>query len=119
MSDLDRSLLPAWHHMGMRPHHMVGAAAGGVAVLGYSAVIERNWFALRRYEVPVLAHGSRPLRILHISDMHLTPGRHRLLSFLRTLDALEPDLVVNTGDSIAEPRSVAPLLDAIGPLLER
>jgi uncharacterized protein len=95
------------------------AAVAGSAVLGYAAVVERNWFALRRYEVPVLPAGARPLRILHISDIHLTPGRHRLLSFLRTLDALEPDLVVNTGDSIAHERAVTPLLDALGPLLDR
>jgi len=104
----------------MRPHALLPAtAAAGVAVLGYSAVVERNWFALRRHEVPVLPPGARPLRVLHISDAHLTPGRHRLLSFLRTLDALEPDLVVNTGDSIASKLSVTPLLDALGPLLDR
>ena len=99
---------------------MLGAAAvAGGAALGYAAVIERNWFALRRFEVPVLAPGSGPLRILHISDIHLTPGRHRLLSFLRTLDALEPDLVINTGDTIASKRSVVPLLESLGPLLDR
>jgi predicted MPP superfamily phosphohydrolase len=51
--------------------------------------------------------------------MHLTPGRHRLLSFIRSLDALQPDLVVNTGDSIAHPDAIEPLLDALGPLLDR
>jgi predicted MPP superfamily phosphohydrolase len=51
--------------------------------------------------------------------VHLTPGRHRLLSWLRTLDALEPDFVVNTGDSIAHPQAVEPLLSALGPLLDR
>jgi predicted MPP superfamily phosphohydrolase len=106
--------------MEMRPQALIGSAAlAGTAVFGYAAVIERNWFALRRHEVPVLPAGSRPLRILHISDTHLTPGRHRLLSFLRTLDALEPDLVVNTGDSIAHKRAVTPLLEALGPLLDR
>lgn len=92
--------------------------AGG-AVLGYASVIERNWFALRSLEVPVLPPGARPLRVLHISDAHLTPGRSRLLSWLRSLDALEPDLVVNTGDSIAHVAAVRPFLDALGPLLDR
>jgi uncharacterized protein len=95
------------------------AAVLGGAAFAYGSVVERNWFALRRYEVPVLRDGAAPLRVLHISDAHLTPGRHRLLSWIRSLDALEPDLVVNTGDSIAHPRAVQPFLEALGPLLDR
>jgi predicted MPP superfamily phosphohydrolase len=95
------------------------AAVAGGAVLGYASVIERNWFALRRAEVPVLPEGAEPVRVLHISDMHLTPGRHRMLSWIRSLGALAPDLVVNTGDSIAHADAVTPLLDALGPLLDR
>jgi len=95
------------------------AVAGAGAVLGYAGVIERNWFALRRFEIPVLPPGTGPLRVLHISDAHLTPGRTRLLSWIRTLDDLEPDLVVNTGDSIAHPQAVGHFLDALGPLLDR
>jgi predicted MPP superfamily phosphohydrolase len=95
------------------------AAAAGAAVVGYAAIVERNWFVLRRCDVPVLPPGARPLRLLHISDAHLTPGRHRLLSFIRSLDALQPDLVVNTGDSIAHPDAVQPFLEALGPLLDR
>ncbi len=91
----------------------------GAAAFGYASVIERNWFVLREYEVPMLPEGVAPLRILHISDVHLTPGRHRLMSWLRSLDALEPDLVVNTGDSIAHYGAVTPFLDALGPLLDR
>jgi predicted MPP superfamily phosphohydrolase len=93
-------------------------AAGGAAA-GYASVIERNWFVLRRVDVPVLPAGAKPVRVLHISDAHLTPGRTQLLSWIRSLDATEPDLVVNTGDSIAHPRAVQPFLDALGPLLDR
>jgi predicted MPP superfamily phosphohydrolase len=103
----------------MRRQVLIGTAAAGAGVLGYASVIERNWFALRRYDVPVLRAGARPLRLLHISDTHLTPGRHRLLSFIRSLDALQPDLVVNTGDSIASPDAIEPLFEALGPLLDR
>ncbi len=95
------------------------AAAAGVATLGYATVIERNWFVLRQQDVPVLPPGTAPLRVLHISDTHLTPGRHRLMAFLRSLDTLEPDLVVNTGDSIASPLAVRCLLESLGPLLDR
>ena len=104
----------------MRPKTLIGStAAAGAAVVGYATVVERNWFALRHLDVPVLRPGARPLRVLHISDAHLTPGRHRLLSFIRSLDALQPDLVVNTGDSIAHPEAVQPFLEALGPLLDR
>jgi uncharacterized protein len=98
---------------------MKASVAVGAATFGYAAVLERNWFALRTCEVPALPPGAAPLRILHISDVHLTPGRHRLLSWLRSLDALEPDLVVNTGDSLAHPQAVTPFLSALGPLLDR
>jgi predicted MPP superfamily phosphohydrolase len=94
------------------------AAVTGVAAFGYASVIERNWFALREQEIPVLPPEASPLRVLHISDMHLTPGRHRLMSFIRSLASLAPDLVVNTGDSIASPEAIGPLLDSLGPLLD-
>ena len=95
------------------------AAVAGAAAIGYASVIERNWFALREETIPVLQPGADPLRVLHISDMHLTPGRHRLMAFVRSLAALDPDLVVNTGDSIASPDSIGPLLDCLGPLLDK
>ena len=95
------------------------AAVTGAAALGYATVIERNWFTLREQTVPVLPQGTAALRVLHISDLHLTPGRHRLMAFVRSLDSLDPDLVVNTGDSIASPEAVQPLLESLGPLLER
>jgi uncharacterized protein len=94
-------------------------ALTSAAAVGYAVAIERNWFALRRFEVPVLPPGAEPLRVLHISDAHLTPGRKRLMSWIRSLDDLEPDLVVNTGDSLAHPQSVRYLLDSLGPLLDR
>ena len=40
-------------------------------------------------------------------------------SWIRALDDLDPDLVVNTGDSIAHPQAVRYFLDALGPLLDR
>ena len=94
-------------------------AAVGAAALGYAMVVERNWFVLRRLEIPVLPPGTGPLRMLHISDAHLTPGRKRLMSWIRSLDDLDPHLVVNTGDSIAHRRSVELFLDSLGPLLDR
>ncbi|MFD1937194.1 MULTISPECIES: metallophosphoesterase [Nonomuraea] len=91
----------------------------GLAGLGYASVVERNSFRLRRFDVPVLERGQRPVRILHLSDLHLTPGRRMLINWVRSLGSLEPDLVVNTGDSIAHVDAVPSLLHALEPLLSR
>src|SRR5215472_14860233 len=116
----DSASVLTWHHRWVRARTLTSiAVAAGAAAVGYASVIERNWFALRRQDVPVLPPGSDPLRVLHISDLHLTPGRHRLMAFVRSLAGLEPDLVVNTGDSIAAPDAIDPLLDSLGPLLDR
>jgi uncharacterized protein len=110
----------AWHDETVRASALItGAAVAGLAGLGYVSAVERNMFRLRRCDVPVLPDGARPVRVLHISDAHLTPGRRRLMGWLRTLDALDPDLVVNTGDSIAHPAAVRYFLGSLGPLLDR
>lgn len=97
----------------------VGIAAAGAATLGYAAGVELRSFRLRRREVPVLPPGRGPVRILHISDAHLTPSQRRKIAWVRALDALRPDLVVNTGDSIAHRDAVPSFLSALGPLLDR
>ncbi len=56
--------------------------------------------------------------MLHLSDLHLTPGQSRKREWLRSLADLEPDLVINTGDSMAHVDALPPLLDALGPLLD-
>jgi len=110
----------SWHHKWVQLRTLVPlTAAAGAAALGYAVVVERNWFTLRRFEIPVLPPGAGPLRVLHISDTHLSPDRKRLMSWVRSLDDLDPHLVVNTGDSIAHPQSVPLLLNSLGPLLER
>jgi len=94
----------------------VGAAAGG-AGLAY-AWWEARWFALRHVTVPVLPPGAPDLRVLHLSDLHLTPYQRRKLDWVASLRTLEPDLVVNTGDNIAHHAAVDPLMAALGSLTE-
>lgn len=67
--------------------------------------------------MPVLPPGQDDLRVLHVSDLHATPWQRRKLKWVRSLAELEPDLVVNTGDNLAHPGAVDPLLDAFEPLL--
>ncbi len=91
-------------------------AATGAVGLGY-AVAESRAYTLRRFELPVLPPGTRALRVLHLSDLHLTPRNHREIEWVRGLAALEPDLVIDTGDNLAHPRAVPTALHALGPLL--
>lgn len=94
-----------------------GLAAAGVSALAYASLVERNAFALRRYAVPVLPAGSRPLRVLHVSDLHLVPRQRRKISWVQRLADLEPDLVVNTGDNLADLDAVPAAVEAFAPLL--
>jgi predicted MPP superfamily phosphohydrolase len=92
--------------------------AAGAAGLAYAAGYEVRAYRLREVSVPVLAEGAEPLRVLHVSDLHLTPGQRRKQAWVRDLARLEPDLVISTGDHIAHRDAVPALLDAYGPLLD-
>lgn len=105
----------------MRARHVLPLApvAAGALALAYGSGIELRAFTLRTAVAPVLPAGAQPLRVLHLSDLHLGPWQSRKARWVRSLDRLEPDLVINTGDNICHPDSVPPLLDALEPLLAR
>ncbi|WP_436699083.1 metallophosphoesterase [Nocardioides sp. BYT-33-1] len=90
----------------------------GAAVTSY-ALWEARQYTLRRVDVRVLPAGMRPLRVLHLSDLHMTPGQVRKQEWLRGLARLEPDLVVDTGDNLAHRAAVPVVLNSLGGLLER
>ncbi|NKX55275.1 metallophosphoesterase [Arthrobacter mobilis] len=94
------------------------AAAAGGAALAYGALVERHLFSLREETLPILPPGRRPLKLLHLSDIHLVPGQKLKQKWLRSLADTRPDLVVNTGDNLSHHQAVPPLLDALDPLLE-
>lgn len=96
----------------------LSAAAVGATCFAYGALYEVRAYRLRRLELPVLPSGSRPLRVLHVSDLHLVPQQWRKVEWTRGLAALEPDLVINTGDNIAHVNAVPAALEALAPLLE-
>jgi predicted MPP superfamily phosphohydrolase len=94
------------------------AVATGAATVAYASLYERTRWTLRRFDVPVLAPGSRPLSILHLSDLHMTAGQRDKQEWVAGLAALEPDLVVDTGDNLAGMDAVPPTLKALSPLLD-
>jgi uncharacterized protein len=96
---------------------VAATALAGVAGLAY-AYAESRWFVLREATVPVLPRGARPIRVLHVSDLHITPRQRRKHDWLRGLADLRPDLVVSTGDNIAHQDAVPVALSAYGELLD-
>jgi uncharacterized protein len=96
----------------------LGAGAlAGAGSLGY-ALWEARHFTLRRVTLPLLPAGHEPIKVLHISDLHVTPTQLKKQDWVRWLAELEPDLVVNTGDNLAHPDAVPVALDCFSDLLD-
>ena len=74
-------------------------------------------YQVRRESVPILPLGARDIRVLHISDLHLTPSSHSEITDVKSLSDLNPDLVIITGDFLAHMRAVPVVIDALSNLL--
>ena len=74
--------------------------AAALGTLAWGALVERTRFTVRQETLPILEPGSRPLTILHLSDLHMAPWQRSKQQFIRSLARLEPDLIVETGDTL-------------------
>jgi len=90
-------------------------AAVGLAALAWGALVERNRFTLREVSVPVLPPGSAPIRVLHISDLHMAPWQKDKQDWIRSLAEVKPDLVVNTGDNLGHQHGIDGVAYALAP----
>jgi predicted MPP superfamily phosphohydrolase len=97
---------------------LAGLGLTAAVTLAYAGLVERNLFTLRRFAVPVLDPGTPALRILHISDLHMTAGQRRKQAWVGDLARLEPDFVVNTGDTSSDPDGIPAIMGALGPLFD-
>jgi uncharacterized protein len=73
---------------------------------------------LRTASAALLPEGSTPIRLLHISDLHLTSQNLREIKWIKSLVELKPDVVVSTGDHLAAEDAVPIAIDALGGLLD-
>ncbi len=87
----------------------------GAATLAY-ALWEAHQFTLRSVRVEVLAPGSRPVRVLQLTDLHLTPTQQDKMAWVRSLADLDPDFVILTGDLLGHMDSVPYLAKTLEPL---
>ena len=75
-------------------------------------------YQLRQESLPLLPSGTGQIRILHFSDLHLTPSRKREIADIKSWAALKPDLVISTGDFLAHRDGVEVALNALNELLD-
>lgn len=99
---------------------LICCASAGIAVLIWATLIERLAFTVVEEEQPlaVLAVDAKPIRVLHISDLHLAPWQRKKQRWLRALpNRVQFDLVVNTGDNLGHRDALPVTLDALGGLM--
>ena len=89
--------------------------AAGLAAFAWGALVERKRFTLREIDVPVLAPGSDPIRVLHLSDLHMAPWQTEKQEWIRGLARLRPDLIVNTGDNLGHEDGIRGVEYALAP----
>jgi predicted MPP superfamily phosphohydrolase len=75
-------------------------------------------YQLRQESLPLPPSGIGQIRILHFSDLHLTPRRKREIADIKSWADLKPDLVISTGDFLAHRDGVEVALNALNELLD-
>jgi predicted MPP superfamily phosphohydrolase len=76
-------------------------------------------YQLREVSVPILPRGASDIRILHFSDLHLTPRRKKEIADIKSWASLNPDLVISTGDFLAHRDAVETALNSLNELLDK
>jgi uncharacterized protein len=95
---------PAPSKLFTRRRMLTGMAACAVAVYTDMRFIEPNWLGVGKHQVPILPRGAAPIRILQLSDLHVS---HEVpLDFIDAAVDLglkqNPDIVCLTGDFITK-----------------
>ncbi len=89
--------------------------AATLGALTWGVFVERTRFTVRHEVLPILEPGSRPLTILHLSDLHMAPWQRKKQDFVRSLARYEPDLIVDTGDNLGHVDGLAGIRRAFEP----
>jgi len=75
-------------------------------------------YKVRTSSLPLLPAESRDIKVLHFSDLHLTPNKKREIADIKSFADLKPDLVISTGDFLAHKDAVKVALNALDQLLD-
>ncbi|HEX8099562.1 MAG TPA: metallophosphoesterase [Actinomycetota bacterium] len=94
---------------------VAGVVVAGAACIAYGVFIERRWYRLARYSLPILPKDSSDsLTVLHLSDLHFRRSDERKVRFLASLP--RPVVAVLTGDILGVPAAVETAVAALRPL---
>lgn len=93
-------------------------AAVAAACVAYGTLVERRWYRLRHLHLrgALRPGATRPVRILHISDVHLDPPQDHRVRFLAEVARESYDLVALTGDLLGGPGAEDATVAALAPL---
>ncbi len=104
----------------------LGLATGGVATMGvaYSVFVEPQWVGVSRHRFAVrgLPLSLEGLKVVQLSDLHLGPWSSEayIASVIDRTNALEPDLVLLTGDYVhRSPSYILPVMNQLARLRAR
>ena len=103
--------------MGFLANSALAIGATGVGSLAYG-LAEAQAFKVRELELSLLPAGSETVKVLHISDLHITPAQTRKINWIKSLAKLEPDFVVGTGDFMAHQLAVPAVVEAMNELMD-
>lgn len=91
----------------------VAVALAATAAAAWGSFGERRRFTLRDVEIPLLPTGTAPVRVLHLSDLHMAPWQREKQDWIERLSLLKPDLVLGTGDFLGHERGIDGLVRAL------
>jgi predicted MPP superfamily phosphohydrolase len=88
---------------------VLALAVAGIGCAAYARLIEPTWLEVThvRIESDKLPRGGRPIRLVHISDVHSDPVTRLEERLPAAIAAQRPDLIVFTGDAINSPEGLA------------
>jgi predicted MPP superfamily phosphohydrolase len=94
---------------------VLALAAAGLACMAYGYFIEPYWLSVTRVRIASakLPPGTRPIRLVHISDLHSDPEARLEGQLPAAIAAERPDIIVFTGDSINSPAGLPILRDCL------
>jgi len=98
---------------------LIGGAVGAAAATVAAGLLEARAYRVAHHQLTLPGRpASGRLRILHISDLHYQRGQRAKARFVASLAELDPDVVIATGDLLADDAGFDEFASFLAPLLK-